>query len=99
MWVTAVQSVIEAGQTDGSIRPDIAVEDEAQILTSLLDGLLFRWISRSITAERGTALIRMALRQHLTVATRTAAKRQVEAGKRAGAKRAVGGLPSGPPDA
>jgi AcrR family transcriptional regulator len=86
LWVTAVQSVIVDGQADGSIRRDIVAEDEAQILTSLLDGLLFRWIARSISVERGTALIRMALRQHLTVATRTASKSHGQAGKRVGAK-------------
>jgi AcrR family transcriptional regulator len=89
VWVTAVQTVIASGKDDGSIRRDIVAEDEAQILTSLLDGLLFRWISRSLSVEHGTALIRMALRQHLAVATKTAAKSPVKTGKRVEGKSAA----------
>jgi AcrR family transcriptional regulator len=71
-WVKSIKEVIEAGQIDGSIQKDIVAHDEAEILTSLLDGLVFRWISHSISAERGADLIRIALRQHLVTKCVTA---------------------------
>jgi len=64
-WVASVKTVIELGQADRSIRSDIVAHDEAEILTSLLDGLVSRWISRSISVERATELIRNVLHDHL----------------------------------
>jgi len=70
-WVSSFKTVIETGKADGSIRADIVAQDEAEILTSLLDGLIFRWISRSISVERATELVRNTLRQHLLKASQT----------------------------
>lgn len=64
-WITNLENVIQIGQADGSIRAEISVHDEAEIITALVDGLVVRWISRSISAGRAVDLIRRMLRERL----------------------------------
>jgi AcrR family transcriptional regulator len=64
-WVAKIEALVGAGREDGSIRGDATPRDEAEILTSLLDGLISRWISGSLTGARARELLRATIRRHL----------------------------------
>lgn len=64
-WTKSLASLIEAGRRDGSVRDDVDPIIESQLLTSLLDGLISRWLSGSLTRERVRRLLSMALEGRL----------------------------------
>ena len=69
-WTKTTASFIESGQADGSIRADVEAHAEAELLTSLLDGLISRWLSGSLTRTRAQELMRILVRDRLEVPER-----------------------------
>lgn len=64
-WIATIADEIRAGQRDGSIRPDIDVDDEAEMLTALLDGLTTRYLAGSITRQRGREIVKATIKDRL----------------------------------
>lgn len=60
-WTEKITSIIKVGQQDGSIRADIDAKLESELLTSLLDGLISRWLSGSLGRERISELLLVSL--------------------------------------
>lgn len=67
-WIQVTAEWIRAGQRDGSIRTDADAQQEAELLTSLLDGLATRWISGTLSLSRARTLLKLAVRERLIAA-------------------------------
>lgn len=64
-WRIYVADAIRAGVADGSIRADLDPDATADVLISLVDGLIARWLSGAIAHRRARGLLRDALRDAL----------------------------------
>jgi AcrR family transcriptional regulator len=64
-WSREVAAFIRLGQHDGSIRDGADAQEEADLLTSLVEGLIMRWLAGSLTRERARRLLRTSLRDRL----------------------------------
>lgn len=60
-WRAEVSGAIRAGITNGSIRDGLDPDVAADILISLVDGLLTRWLAGAIDREDARTLLREAL--------------------------------------
>jgi AcrR family transcriptional regulator len=61
-WRAYVADAIRSGIDDGSIRGDADPDASADVLISLVDGLITRWLSGAIDRRRAQRLLRDALR-------------------------------------
>lgn len=64
-WTVLIADQIAAGQADGSVRPDVDAQYEAELLTSLLDGLAIRWLSGAISRKRARDLLGRTIAERL----------------------------------
>ena len=64
-WNEKLASLIEEGQSEGSISPDVDPSSTAERLTGLVDGIGVRWIVGLTPRERAHALLRDAVSAEL----------------------------------
>ncbi len=64
-WAESVASFIACGRQDGSIRQDVDPHEEADLLTSLLDGLLLRLLTKALPRRRAVELLRSMAKERL----------------------------------
>ena len=64
-WTKTVAGFIQAGTADGSIRRGVDPQLEAELVTSLTDGLVSRWLSKSLSRQRAREILVSALRDRL----------------------------------
>jgi AcrR family transcriptional regulator len=64
-WRAEVVEGIRAGIADGSIDPAVDPVDTAEILIALVDGLLTRWLARTMELSRARELLASDLRGRL----------------------------------
>jgi AcrR family transcriptional regulator len=67
-WRANVAEAIGEGIKDGSIRDDVAPEEAAETLITLVDGLCTRWLGGTMSRDRARDLLRDALKQTLAPA-------------------------------
>ena len=60
-WVAQIESLIRAGQHDGSIDRAASPADAAERLTSVLDGIGTKWMLGHMTSRRARSLVRAAI--------------------------------------
>ncbi len=60
-WVKQVADLIRDGQKDGSIANDIEADDTAELLTSVVDSMGWRWLIGGITLDRAHEVIDRAV--------------------------------------
>lgn len=65
VWVSEISKTIRDGQLDGSIDPRVEPDDEAELLTSLLSGLITRNLAGSTTRQRARAILNRAISSRL----------------------------------
>ena len=64
-WRAEVAAGITAGIADGSIDPGVEADDAADLLITLVDGLLARWLAGTIGLDRARELLSGELRARL----------------------------------
>lgn len=60
-WHALIRGAIQAGQQDGSMRDDVSADEVADVLTSLIDGLLARVITGLIDWDQARTTLIQAL--------------------------------------
>ena len=56
-WTQAIADLIRAGQADGSVHSQLDVREEADLVTSLVEGVIVRWLTGSITRPGARRLL------------------------------------------
>jgi AcrR family transcriptional regulator len=64
-WRAEVAAGIRAGIADSSIDPDVEADDAADLLITLVDGLLARWLAGTMELDRARELLTGELRARL----------------------------------
>lgn len=64
-WATDVSEAIREGQNDGSIRPDVEPNAEAELLTALQGGLIRSYLVGSTSRVRARKILKQAIADRL----------------------------------